>query len=110
MLADQGFVEVTPNQAFLARIRGIEGFSSSDASMLLQITSTDGLPVQDFLVTRTAGSEIVGSFVDEANYANFTGSQARVLIKGAVQPAITDLAGKTFVCTSRRNQTNRVDT
>lgn len=99
MLADRSFVEVEPKQSFLSLGLVVEGFANNDASLLLQITSTDDLSTKDFLVTRSStNSESVGNYFDENNFKHLTVSQLRSLMKISKTPSIDEIAGKAFVC------------
>lgn len=99
MLADQSSVSVQPNLALTSLDIMVEGFANNDASILLQITSIDDLSSKEFMVTRSgAGAESVGGYFDENNYARFTIPQLQLLMKTAKTPTISDLVGKTFLC------------
>ncbi|MGZ6479347.1 MAG: hypothetical protein ACXWQE_08610, partial [Bdellovibrionales bacterium] len=101
MLPDTTFVEVTPNQAFSQLDIVVEGFTNDDISLLLQITSSDALPVTDFMITRSGSSgEVVGGMINETGFAKFTAENLQSLMSRGVSPALADLAGKTFVCSS----------
>ena len=102
MLTDSSFVEVLPNQAFKQLELTVEGFTNDDSSILLQIISSDALPVEDFLITRTgpAKDQVVGGLIDESRYAQFSPSQLQSLMTRSKVPAIADLAGKNFSCSS----------
>jgi len=98
LLADGHFVEVTPNATYYEIQLIVEGFSNSDAAMLLQIGSVEGIPTTDFVIKRTSSSEVAGGFLDESDYANFSIGELANLMKSGTHPAIEDLAGHSFVC------------
>lgn len=109
MLTDSSFVEVLPAQAFTQIEITMEGYTNDDSSLLIQIVSTETLPLDDFLITRTGPQkkEFVGGLIDESLYASFSLSQVQRLIKQAKSPNSTDLVDKNFVCSnySRMNPT-----
>jgi hypothetical protein len=107
MLPDTTSVETAPNLSVTQIDFVIEGFTNNDASVLLQISSNDGLPVEDFMVTRTGDSETIGGLIDESKYAKFNTSDLQALISRGKTPAASELNGKTFICTnySRLNAT-----
>lgn len=99
MLSDLASVTVEPKQALTSIDLVVEGFANNDASVLLQIVSSDDLSTKEFIVTRSgSGSESVGEYFDERNYARFTIPQIQLLMKISKTPTINDLAGKTFSC------------
>lgn len=98
MLADGQTVEVTPNATYYEIQLVVEGYSHSDASLLLQIGTVEGLPPSDFVITRTGSSEIAGEYIDESNYAGFSISQLAHLMRVGTHPGIDDLAGHSYVC------------
>ena len=102
MIADSQFVETNPNQAVTELDFVIEGFTNDDASLVLQVTSSDNIPSNDFLLTRTGpnSSDTLGTMIDETTYAAFSASTLNTLMTSGTQPAASDLAGKTFTCTS----------
>lgn len=100
MLTDSASIEVAPNAMFSQLEFQIEGFTNDDASVLLQITTTDDLTMSDFLVTRSAKpSESVGGLIDESRYAKFTATELSSMMAAAKTPTAAVLAGKNFVCT-----------
>ncbi len=112
MLPDATFVQILPNQPFTQLDIVVEGFTNNDSSILLQITSSDGFALQEFLVSRTGPSdkESAGGLINESNFAKFTGAQLSNLMTIAAQPAAADLVGKTFVCSSyTKLDSNKVD-
>lgn len=99
MLPDTAWVAIAPNQPFSQLDIVIEGFTNNDASILVQVTSNDSLTVSEFLVTRTGSvNETAGGMIDESRYARFTGNELSKLMAIATQPSVSELAGKTFVC------------
>jgi hypothetical protein len=100
MLTDTTFVSVTPQQAFQQIDIVAEGYTHNDASLLVQVISNDGLPAEEFLMSRTATGETLGAMIDEAKFAKFGINELQSLMGTAVSPAIEDLDGKTFTCSS----------
>jgi hypothetical protein len=100
MLTDTTFVSVAPQQAFQQIDLLVEGYSHNDASLLVQIISNDGLPAEEFLMSRTATSETLGAMINESKFAKFGINELQSLMSAAVSPTIDDLVGKTFVCSS----------
>ncbi len=100
MLPDTTFVLVSPGQAFTQIDIVAEGYTNNDSSLVLQITSSDGLPLSEFIVTRSSTSETLGGLIDESKFAKFGLSELRSVMSTAVPPALEDLVGKVFVCSS----------
>lgn len=102
MLADSSFVEVFPAQSFQQIEITAEGYTNNDISLWIQITSTDSLLEDDYLITRTGTQkkEFVGSLIDESLYAQFTPSQVQKLIGRAQIPQLTEMSGRNFSCTT----------
>lgn len=100
MLADTQFVEVAPNAAFGKLDLTVEGMSSSDSSILLEISFAEEVTADHFLLTRSGDKETAGSYLNETNYAKFTAAQLATVMKVAAEPTAAELAGKTFLCTS----------
>ncbi|MBX2996544.1 MAG: hypothetical protein KF681_17110 [Bdellovibrionaceae bacterium] len=102
MLTDSAYVEVAPNQAFTQLELTVEGFTNDDASILVQITSTEDIQIHDFLATRTgsAKNESAGALVDETRYAQFSPQQLSGLMSRARIPAVQEIGGKAYSCTS----------
>lgn len=102
MLTDTAFVESHPNQAFSKLDFVIEGYTNNDASVLIEVTSTDGFTQNEFLLSRTGphSDETLGQLIDEDNYAKFTPEQLSQLMNNGTQPQAADLIGKTYVCSS----------
>lgn len=98
MLADGHYVEVAPGATYYEIQLTIEGFSNSDAGMLLQIGTAEGVQPADFVIKRTGSTEIAGGYIDENNYANFSIGELANLMKTGTHPALDDLAGHSFVC------------
>jgi hypothetical protein len=107
MLPDTKYVEAAPNQAFTSLDFTVEGFANDDVSLSLQITSADGLPLTDFLITRTGDSETAGGMINELNYKKFQPADVQALMTESVAPKAAELDGKTYTCTiySRLNPT-----
>lgn len=100
MVADGQYVEVAPNVAMGKIDLTVEGFTADDASLLLEVTFDDAVTADNFLLTRTGGSETAGAYVNESGYAKFTAVQLATVMKVAAEPASADLVGRTFLCTS----------
>lgn len=102
LLADNSFVEATPNQALSQLDLVIEGYSNDDASFLLQITTTDEWFENQFMLTRTGphSEQSVGALINEENYAKFSSSDLNKLMLAGTPAQATDLVSKTFVCSS----------
>lgn len=101
MLTDSSSVEIAPNAQFSQLEFTIEGYTNDDASVLLQVTSTDELSLGDFLVTRTGpkNAESVGGLIDESRYAKFTAAELSSMMASAKTAVAASLAGKKFLCT-----------
>lgn len=111
LLPDTTWVAIAPNQAYAQIEITVEGFTNNDSSLLLQITSNENVALQEFLVTRTgsASNEIAGGLIDESRYAKFTVNELSKLMQFA-DPNVTDLAGKTFICSSyTKLDTSKID-
>lgn len=100
MLTDQTFVSTLPAQAFTQIDLVAEGYSNNDSSLLVQITSTDDFPAEEFSVSRTSTDETLGGMINEAKYAKFGLNELSSLMSRAASPAMEDVVGKTFVCTN----------
>lgn len=100
MVADAQFVEVALEAAIGKIDLTVEGMSSSDSSLLVEITFNDTVTADHFLLTRTGDKETIGSYVNESNYAKFTAAQLATVMKVASEPTPAELAGQTFLCTS----------
>lgn len=102
MLPDSTYVEATPNQVYSQLDFVVEGFSNDDASLLLQITTSEGLVESEFMLTRTGShsDQTVGGLINEANYAKFTANELTKLMTNGALPQAADVAGKTYVCSS----------
>ncbi|MGE4130822.1 MAG: hypothetical protein AB7F86_04250 [Bdellovibrionales bacterium] len=98
MLPDTTWVAVAPNQPYSQLDIQVEGFTNNDASILIQITSPDGLTLPEFLVTRTSNNETLGHMIDESRYARFSESELSRLMSVGTQPTADELNGKTFSC------------
>ena len=110
MLQDSHYVEVTPNAPFNQIYITVEGFTNNDIGMLLQLEASDGLPIEDFLISRTGNSEIAGAYINEADYANFKSGQLSALIQNGTNPMIETLAGHSYVCSGYvKNNPAQVD-
>lgn len=100
MLNDTTSVSVAPSQAFQQIDIVAEGFTNNDASLLVQVVSQDGLPAEEFIMSRTSGSETLGGLIDEAKFAKFGINELQSLMKNGVSPGIADLENKTFTCST----------
>jgi hypothetical protein len=100
MVTDTTFIAVAPGAAFTQLELKVEGYTNNDNSLLLQITSNDGLGAEDFIITRTANGETLGGLIDESKYAKFGLNELQALMGRAVSPALDDVVGKTFVCSN----------
>jgi hypothetical protein len=100
MVADSQYVESQPNMAFAQIDFQIEGFTNNDASVLIQITTTDPLPTQDYLITRTSSNTVLGGMINEATYARFTAANLQSLMTYGAAPVAADVVGHTFSCTT----------
>jgi hypothetical protein len=100
MLPDTTSVETAPNLAFAQIELAVEGFTNNDASLLVQVSSNDGLGTEDFMVTRTGDSETIGGLIDETKYAKFAPADVQALIARGSIPDAAALDGKTFTCTN----------
>lgn len=101
LLADGQFVEVAGLTTAIGKLDlNVEGMSSSDASLLVEVTFAETVTGDNFLFTRTGASETAGSYVNETNYAKFTAAQLATVMKVAAEPTAPELAGQTFLCTS----------
>jgi hypothetical protein len=100
MLRDGNFVETDPNGAFYEIQLIVEGFANNDSGMLLQITSADGLPMNDFIIHRSSTTEVAGTYINEANYPGLSIGEFVTLMTYGTQPTMLDLVGKSFVCSS----------
>ncbi|MGZ3711665.1 MAG: hypothetical protein ACXVBE_07905, partial [Bdellovibrionota bacterium] len=99
-VADGQFVEVAPNAVMGRLDLTVEGMTSSDASLLLEVTFADSVTAENFLLTRTGAKETAGSYLNETDYAKFTAAQLATVMKVAAEPSPDELAGTTFLCTS----------
>lgn len=100
MLTDTAFVSTAPSQAFTQIDLVTEGFTNNDSSILVQITSSDEFPVEEFSVSRTSNDETLGGMINESKYAKFGINELQSLMGRAVAPSMEDVVGKTFVCTN----------
>jgi len=100
MVADTQYVEAQPNMTFGQLDFQIEGFTNDDASVLIQITSSDALPTQDYLITRTSNGTVLGGMINETSYAKFQPAQLQSLMTYGTAPTAADVVGHTFSCTT----------
>lgn len=100
MLADTSFVSIAPQQSFQQIDLVAEGYTNNDASLLVQVTSADGLPAEEFIMSRTSNSDSLGAMIDEGKFAKFGINELQSLMTNAVSPTTSDLDGKTFVCST----------
>lgn len=102
LLADGQNVEVAGLTAAMGKLDlTVEGMTSSDASLLVEVNFADQVTGDNFLLTRSSTtSETAGSYVNETNYAKFTAAQLATVMKVASEPTAAELAGQTFLCTS----------
>lgn len=99
-VADGQFVEVAPNAAMGKLDLTVEGMTSSDSSLLLEVTFADSVTADHFLLTRSGDKETAGNYLNESSYAKFTAAQLATVMKVAAEPTAAELAGNTFLCTS----------
>lgn len=100
MLVDASYVEATPNQVYSQIEFLFEGYTNDDASLLVQITSTDSLSEDQFMFTRAGSSQSFGALIDETKFAKFSPDTLAKLMRQGKQLQAADLEGKTFVCSS----------
>ncbi|KYG66276.1 hypothetical protein AZI86_04245 [Bdellovibrio bacteriovorus] len=100
MLVDSSYVEVTPNQVFSQIEFLLEGYTNDDASLLIEIASTDSLTEDQFMFTRGGSSQSLGALIDESKFAKFSPDTLAKLMRQGKQVQAADLEGKNFVCSS----------
>lgn len=110
MLNAGSYVETLPARPIQNMAITVEGFTSNDTTILVELASADGFAHSDFLIRRSRTGTEIGGYFDEMAYRGFTAQSAKRLMSLSKDPTLNELNNTTWVCSGyARNAAANID-